>query len=358
MACFANHGLRRNMIALSKYIRGQDTIRRKVFHSLRITSPGDVVAELRSIHLHLKKSVLFTTKAWLSAIGGNQAQCCWNSKQAFRKQKPKLLKWLGREMLLAHLLRSTLTTHFWTLQVPPLAQGILRKQWHYRLCPALPTHAQLCCKHQQPWHFHFLSRASSVSRPLQWAHREKSPLSKGAVRWMLSHSLHSPPVAVNSSLPSLRYPCPSLCSFPLSLPLWRAGSCDRTPLYRKASQVHALSLHWAFLQLQYTSKNRDVPLQRQSLLQMHLPRWESRTARAHCKSLCCSGLPVKLIQTSQTKRGWIRCHFYSLLLSPATCWAHYSSRCPHSLAVILHPWPLYYFLLCTCSHHISTQALI
>lgn len=54
----------------------------------------------------------------------------------------------------------------------------------------------------------------------------------------------------------------------------------------------------------------------------------------------------------------MQCHFHSHLLSPATRWAHYSLFCPHSLTVILPPWPLYCFLFCTCSHHISDQTLL
>lgn len=90
---------------------------------------------------------------------------------------------------------------------------------------------------------------------------------------------------------------PSLISLPLSLAfllptasavflylhpcdvlIWGTGQ----PLSPEASQVHAPSLYWAFFHLQSTSKSREVPLQRESLLQIHPPRKESGTTRACC----------------------------------------------------------------------------
>lgn len=62
--------------------------------------------------------------------------------------------------------------------------------------------------------------------------------------------------------------------------------------------------------------------------------------------------------TNNKETAWIWCHFCSHLVSPAAHWAHYFLFCPHSLMVILHPWPLHCFLLCTCSHHISAQTIL
>lgn len=185
----------------------------------------------------------------------------------------------------------------------------VRKQQHYILCPVLPICAQLCCKH------------SSITGVFTYPVKQVQPPDQCNVYTHRNHPFpglssffHSLPLAVLpnryllASLPliaqplSLPFSFHSLCSLPLStlcdVLIWGTGGS----LFPAPCQLPAPSLQCTFLQLQSTSKCREIPLPREPLLQIHPPRAESEAASASCQSLHCSYLPGKVIQTSQTTK--------------------------------------------------------